>query len=195
MFFLHLFHGNSIVCRLSLQSSSQTIGSRYRLCIGSFNGSRICSSIIGSNGSKDSTQSVVNSSQIRIDFLGVESFPKLKISRTLQELSHTFRFFDTRKFHHDTSHLTFQSLNIGLNHTKAVDTGTQYIIRVIDSSFDFFTQHLFYISIRAAGIYFVFQLLSSEQFCQLSLWSFFLILSDKQSNKVILAGNRLFGSF
>ena len=188
MFFLHLFHGNSIVCRLSLQSSSQTIGSRYRLCIGS----RICSSIIGS---KDSTQSVVNSSQIRIDFLGVESFPKLKISRTLQELSHTFRFFDTRKFHHDTSHLTFQSLNIGLNHTKAVDTGTQYIIRVIDSSFDFFTQHLFYISIRAAGIYFVFQLLSSEQFCQLSLWSFFLILSDKQSNKVILAGNRLFGSF
>ena len=43
------------------------------------------------------------------------------------QFSHTFRFFDTRQFYHDTSHFVFQALDVRLNHTKAVDTGTKYV--------------------------------------------------------------------
>src|SRR3712207_8819233 len=48
--------------------------------------------------------------------------------------SHTFGFFDTGKLYHDTSHLVFQTLNVGLNHTKEVDTGTKHVVRILDRS-------------------------------------------------------------
>ena len=66
----------------------------------------------------------------------------------MEEFSHTFRFFDTRKLYHDTPHSVFKTLDIRLNYTETVDTCTEYIIRVFYGSFYFRTQYFFYFSIR-----------------------------------------------
>ena len=50
-------------------------------------------------------------------------------------------FFDTRKFYHDTAHFVFQTLDIGLNYTETVDTGTKYIVGVVNSCLYFFAQY------------------------------------------------------
>ena len=149
----------------------------------------------GSFVCQDCAEFRVGSLQVRSYFLGVVCFPEFEVSRSLKQLSYTFGFFDTRKFHHDTSHFVFEALDVGLNHTKAVDTCTKHVVWVRYGSFYFFSQHLFNFGVWWFLVYFVFELLCREEFREFGTRCNFVILFNKQCDHVVLAGGCLFGSF
>ena len=68
------------------------------------------------------SQTLVELSEIRSYFLVVISLPELKVSRTLEELTHTLWLTNTRHFNHESTFLTFQLLDIWLYNTILVDT-------------------------------------------------------------------------
>ena len=65
--------------------------------------------------------------QVRNYFFCIEGLPKLKVSASLQELTHALWFADTWHLYHDTSFFTFQLLDIRLYYTKLVDTSSYHI--------------------------------------------------------------------
>ena len=197
MFFLHLFHicTGSSRC-LSLQGSRQAVFGRNGRSLShcsriGFSLYRISRSLVV----QQATGTVVGRSQYRHDIFCFESFPKFQVGRTLQEFSHTFRFLDTRQFHHDTAHLSFQCLDVRLSHTKTVDTCTQNIVRVVYGSFYFLAQYFLNFCICTTGIHFVFQLLGGKKFSKFAFRSQFLVFSDKQGHEIFLTVNLQFGSF
>ena len=82
-------------------------------------------------------------------------------------------------------------MNVGLNHTEAVDTGTQYIVTVVDCALQFSTQNVFNFLVGALGRNLVAQLLCSEQFGKGTLGSHLLEVFNEQGNKVTLAFSSL----
>ena len=116
----------------------------------------------------------------------IESLPKLKISRSLQQLTYTFRLTNTRHFYHDTPFLTFQFLDIRLNNTEFIDTGTYHIKRVIDGRLHLFTQYTFYLRVSTLRRNLALQLLCCKQFGQLMTRCILMIILDEKRNKVAL---------
>ena len=172
----------SLLCRssaISLQSRSQILHRSFLRRIRSvhffsrcqFSHCRsVCLNRIGfCSRSMLCRQTCIQCSQEWDNLFRIIGFPKLQICTTLQQFTHTFRFFHTRHLHHNTSHLSFQCLDIGLYHTETVDTCTEHIIRIVNGRLYFGTQHFLYFRVGTLGRYFTFQLLRSKQFRQISI--------------------------
>ena len=82
--------------------------------------------------------------------------PELKVRRTLEQFTNTLRLFDTRKFNQDTTRLS-QFLNVRLNNTETVDTCTEHVKGVLNSSINFLANNFFYLSVCRSEGYFVFE--------------------------------------
>ncbi|OAV75844.1 hypothetical protein Barb7_00495 [Bacteroidales bacterium Barb7] len=95
-----------------------------------------------------SSQCLIGGYQLLVDFRQTVRFPKLQIGTSLQQTADTFRFLYARQFHEDTS-CRFQTLDIGGNYTEAVDTGTQYVERIVNGTFQFGFQYGNNLCIRA----------------------------------------------
>ncbi len=122
--------------------------------------------------------------QIGEHILRVISLPEFQVRTTLQELADTFRLTDTRHFHHDTTSLSFQFLDIRLNDTKLVDTSTYYVERVIDSCLHFLTQSFLHFSVSTLRRNLPLQLLRSEYFRQLMPRGILVISVNEMGNEI-----------
>ena len=160
---------------------------------------RICSgNLIGLFGRsgflvnvEDGSQLAVYLYQERSDFLRVVGLPELQVGRTLQQLADALGLLHTRHFHHDAAFLAFQSLDVGLYHTEAVDTGAQNVVAIVNSTLQFGTQNVLNFLVCALGRNLVAKLLCGKQFGEGTLGSHLLEVFNEQGNKVTLA----FGCF
>ena len=120
------------------------------------------------------------------DFLSVVGLPEFEVGRALQQLTHTLRLADTRHFHHDTTVLTFEFLDVGLNDTELVDTGANHVERVVDGVLHFFAQHFLDFLVGALRRHLALQLLRGEDFSQTTLAGIVLPSLDEERNEVVL---------
>ena len=125
---LCLLFGSSGLSRLGSRlgcSVGLGIGCLVGLCLvgrSSFGGSLF--GRLFNSSARSGSQQVV---EVLADFVQFVSCVEFKISSTLQQLLHTLGFLDTRKFEQDAAG-ALQLLNVGSNHTEAVNTGAQHLI-------------------------------------------------------------------
>jgi len=108
--------------------------------------------------------------EIRSDFLRVVCLPELKVSTTLEHLTHTLWLADTWHFYHDTALLTFQFLDVRLNNTELIDTGADNVERVVDGILYRSADSLLYLCVAALRRNLTLQLLGSEHFSEFMTW-------------------------
>ena len=125
--------------------------------------------------------------QTGINLIQIIGFPKFEIGTTLQKFTHTFGLFHTGKLHKNTT-VFFETLYIGSNHTETVDTGTQYIERVVDGTVQFLTQNSNDLVIGSTRSNFFFQLIGTENRCQPDIRIQFFIFIYKNRQKVGVVG-------
>ena len=105
--------------------------------------------------------------EVRDYLLCVVGLPELKVGATLKQLAHTLRLADTRHLYHDSAFLSLKFLDVWLNNTELVDTGTYNVERVVDGSLHLLTECLLNLRVAALWIYLALQLLCGEDFSQL----------------------------
>ena len=113
--------------------------------------------------------------------------PELQVSRSLEQFTNTFRLFDTRKLDQDTTRLS-EFLDVRLNNTETVDTGTEHVERVLDSTVHLFADHFLYLSVGRGEGHFVLQLKSREDRSQLTVRIYFVVRLDEERHEVCTAG-------
>ena len=101
------YEGSTIVCRAILSSNR----------VGSYGDRTSC-------GSRERQQTITQPHQVTRDFVEGIGTPELEVGTTLQKLTYTLGILDPRKFDEDTT-LTFETLQVRSDDTKAVDTCTQ----------------------------------------------------------------------
>ena len=77
------------------------------------------------------------------------SLPELEVGATLKELAHTLGFLDTRHFYHNLAYLALaaQDLNVGLCHTKTVDTRAYHLVGVFNGCIHLLVEHLLHVGV------------------------------------------------
>ena len=93
------------LCRIGLGNSAVSLGS-LAVCI---------------------SQTSVYLCQIRNNLVRIVCLPELQVCTTLKQLTHTLRLTDTRHFNHDTSLLSLELLDVGLNDAELVDTSADNV--------------------------------------------------------------------
>ena len=167
------------------QFGSQVVG----LNSSGIDGCRIGSNgIIGSYTSLNSSILLVELSQQRINLLRIVSLPELQIGTTLQQLTNTLGLLDTRHFHHDTSTLSFELLDIWLYNAKLINTVADYIERVVNSRLNFCTQGTLHLGVGTASAHLALHLLSSKDGSQGTTIGVLLPILDKQGDEITLTG-------
>ena len=109
--------------------------------------------------------------------------PELQRSGTLEKFTNTLGLFHAGELYEDTTRV-LQTLDVGLSHTKAVDTATQYIERVCDSALRLGTQYADYIRVAGLGSDLLFELGCVEQVSERSAARDFVIGRSKSVDKV-----------
>ncbi len=69
----------------------------------------------------------------------------------MEEFTDTLRLFDTRQLDKDTA-VGLETLDVRLYDTKAVDTGTKYVERVVDGTLDILTQNGQHLFVSRGGV-------------------------------------------
>ena len=133
------------------------------------------------------SQLAIQCHQERSHLGSVIGLPELQVGTALQELAHTLGLLHTRHLHHDATLLALESLDIGLHHSKAVDTGAEHVVRVGDGAFHFGTKHTLHLLVGALGGHLVAQLLRGKELSQRLLRGESLIVLDKQGDEITLA--------
>ena len=118
--------------------------------------------------------------------MAVISLPELKVCRTLEQLTHTFRLTNTRHFNHQSTFLSFEFLNVWLYYTILVDTVCHNVVRVIDSGSDLVTKSFLHFCIGTLCAHLAFKLLCSEHFSKFMTWSNLVISINEECYEVFL---------
>ena len=118
--------------------------------------------------STSTSKTLVELYQIWLYLLVVICLPELQVGTTLQELTHTLWFTNTRHLHHDTSLLSFQFLDVWLNNSELINTVAYHIEGIVNSSLYLFAQHTLHLVVRTLCAHFALQLLCSEDCCKLT---------------------------
>ena len=105
----------------------------------------------------------------------------------MQQFSHTFGLFDTRQFYRDKT-VFLQLLDIGSNHTEAVDTRAQYIIRVVYRTVQFVAQNGYYLFVGRLRRNLVFQLEGAEDSREAHIGIDLLVFVVERSDKIVVPG-------
>ena len=134
----------------------------------------------------------VQSIQEGDNLIGIVGLPELQVGTSLQELTYTLGLLHARHLHHDTSFLSFESLDVGLYHTEAVNTGTKHVVGVVDGTFYLCAEYALHLLVVALGGHLVTQLLCGKDFCQRLPWCQGLVVLHKQGNEITLAVGSLF---
>ena len=124
--------------------------------------------------------------EIRLHFLIVVCLPELEVCATLQELTHTLRFADTRHLNHDAAFLSFELLDVRLNYSELVDTVAHNVERVVDGRLHFLAQHLLNFTVRALSAYLALKLLCCKHCREASAVGVLLVGVDEKGYKVAL---------
>ena len=103
----------------------------------------------------------------------------------MQKVAYTLRLFHTGKLNEDTT-ILLKFLDIGSNHTKAVDTIAQYVVRVVNGCVKLFAQYINNLFVSRSGFDFLFQLVGAEDSSQTNIGIEFLILVYKDLQEVVV---------
>ena len=132
-------------------------------------------------------QTSVESLECTLNFAKGVSFPEFEVCTTLEELTHALGFLDTRHFYHDLTHLTtaFEDLDIGLSHTKAVDTLLYHLVRVAHCSLNFLLECSLHLCVCAARSDTIFFKSKREEAAELVGTYFLLVLAHEDIEEVV----------
>ena len=131
-------------------------------------------------------QTLVELAQRRGDFVAVVCLPEFKVGTTLEQFADTLRLTDTRHFDHDAAFLSFQFLDVGLYHTKLVDTVAHHVVRVVDGRLYLFSECLLHLAVRALCAHLAFELLCGEHRGEGLAGSVLVIILDEERDEITL---------
>ena len=130
-------------------------------------------------------QHIVSPLQHREHLAVVVGSPELQRSGTLQELTHTLGLFHAGQLHQETARV-LQPLNVGLCHTKAVDTATEHVVGVCNCALSLLAEHLNHLVIAAVESNLVFHHLIVEDDSQGCALGEFVVGFSEEGNEVAL---------
>ena len=133
------------------------------------------------------SQTSVESLECTLNFAKGVGFPEFEVGTSLEELTHALGFLDTRHFYHDLTHLTtaLKDLDVGLSHTKAVDTLLYHLVRVAHCSLNLLLEcslHLCVCTARCDTIVFKTE---REETAELVGTYFLLVLAHEDIEEVV----------
>ncbi len=120
---------------------------------------------------------------VEVYLVALEGGPEFEGCGALEELAHTLRILDTRKFDEDLAGVAYL-LDVGLGDTEAVDTVTEHVEGVVDSALRLCADNLDDLVVGGVVGDLVAEFIGRENLCETAAGSHFLPSFTEQADEV-----------